>query len=131
MRINNYLMLLSVYSVISFFCYTNVFAEKADVLYIEIKNEGNTRYSFTVTIQHNDSGWDHYADRWEILTLDEKILAARILRHPHLHEQPVTRSLDFIPIPEITESIIVRAHCSRDGYGGKQVSVTLLEENSN
>jgi hypothetical protein len=41
-----------------------------------------------VTVRHADEGWEHYADCWEVLTLDGEVLATRELAHPHDNEQP-------------------------------------------
>ena len=60
-------------------------------------NDGS--YQFRVTLRHADQGWKHYADKWEILTLDGKLLGRRVLLHPHENEQPFTRSLGGVKIP--------------------------------
>jgi len=104
-----------------------VIADNADVIAADIQYEGESRYSFSVTVSHNDSGWDHYADRWEILTTDDRIIAARVLRHPHVREQPFTRPLSYIPVPEGINRVKFRAHCSRDGYVGKTLEKRLPE----
>jgi hypothetical protein len=49
---------------------------------------GSGVYRFSVTVRHADEGWDHYADRWEVLTSDGTLLATRTLYHPHVNEQP-------------------------------------------
>ena len=43
-----------------------------------------------VTVQHADTGWDHYADAWEVLAPDGTVLGTRTLLHPHTDEQPFT-----------------------------------------
>lgn len=64
--------------------------------------------SFDVTVKHADTGWDHYANRWEIQSESGKILATRILHHPHVDEQPFTRSLENVQLPNnITEVYVV------------------------
>lgn len=68
--------------------------------------------TFSVTLKHEDTGWDHYANRWEILDLQGNVLATRVLHHPHVDEQPFTRSLGNVVIPEGTKKVIVRAHDS-------------------
>ena len=96
-------------------------ASEADVIDVEIIPEGDDRYTFNVTVQHEDTGWDHYADRWEILNLQEEIIAIRPLRHPHLKQQSFTRGLPFVPINQDTNEVKVRAHCSVDGFTGREV----------
>lgn len=100
-------------------------ADNADVLDADIQYESGSRYSFSVTVRHNDTGWDHYADRYEILTPDDRIIAARVLRHPHVQDQPFTRDLRYIPVPDGINRVKIRAHCSRDGYVGAMLEKQL------
>lgn len=84
-------------------------AGKARVLKaIATANVGGS-YSFTVTIAHADTGWKHYADKFEILAPDGKVLGTRILYHPHVDEQPFTRGSGNIQIPAGITEVIVRA----------------------
>jgi hypothetical protein len=73
--------------------------------------------NFTVTIRHSDTGWKHYADRFEVLDSEGTVLVKRVLRHPHVHEQPFTRSLAGAKIPANIDRVRVRAHDSVHGYG--------------
>lgn len=50
-------------------------------------------YRFDVTISHADTGWDHYADGWDVRDTAGTVLGHRILAHPHVNEHPFTRSL--------------------------------------
>ena len=104
---------------------SDVFAGEADIIRVDIAADDRVGYHFTVTVAHDDTGWDHYADRWEILDGDGKILGTRTLHHPHVNEQPFTRSLSGITIPEHMTVVTVRAHDRVHGYGGKTVSVDL------
>lgn len=72
------------------------------------------RWRVQVTLSHPDSGWDHYADGWEVLDQDGTGLGFRELLHPHEHEQPFTRSLDLV-IPAGTTRLYIRAQCNVDG----------------
>ena len=53
---------------------------------------------FSVTLKHGDEGWDHYANQWDVMTMDGKLLKSRVLYHPHVDEQPFTRSGGPIPV---------------------------------
>jgi hypothetical protein len=79
---------------------------------------------FQVTVRHADSGWDHYADGYEVLSDDGELLATRVLRHPHVDEQPFTRSLDAAISPEVTR-VRIRAHDSVHGHGGREKTLEL------
>jgi len=72
-----------------------------------------------------DTGWDHYADSWEILNPEGEVLTTRVLMHPHVNEQPFTRSLSGVPIPKGFHEVTVRGHDSVHGYGGKEIKVMI------
>jgi len=78
-----------------------------------------------VTLRHADEGWAHYADRWEVLTPEGEILAKRVLRHPHVEEQPFTRMLRGVSIPAELSEVQIRAHDSVHGYGSALVRLEL------
>lgn len=82
-------------------------------------------WRFDVTLSHPDTGWDHYADGWEILTPEGKSLGMRKLHHQHVDEQPFTRSLSNIMVPDGLREVTVRARCSVDGWTGEPVTVAL------
>jgi len=100
-------------------------AGEADVLAAEATALEGGRYRFDVTVRHADEGWKHYADRWELLAPDGTVLATRVLRHPHVEDQPFTRSLPAVTLPEDTRQVTVRAHDSVHGLGGAEVTVEL------
>ena len=37
--------------------------------------EGSGRWRFDVTVRHADEGWDHYADKWDVVAPDGTVLA--------------------------------------------------------
>ena len=101
------------------------YAGQADIIAVEIKQTGADTYFFKVTVQHADEGWDHYADKWDVVAPDGRILGTRTLFHPHVGEQPFTRSLSDVKIPEPITEVTVRAHDSVHKYGGKTVKVAV------
>lgn len=82
-------------------------------------------WRFSVTISHPDSGWDHYADGWEVVDADGNVLGYRELMHPHKNEQPFTRSLNMVIVPDGVREVYVRARCSAEGWSGDPTPVTL------
>jgi len=100
-------------------------AGEADVLAAEAACDANRVCRFSVTVRHSDSGWGHYADGWQVLTESGEVLATRVLRHPHVKEQPFTRHLPGVKIPEEIQQVRVRAHDSTHGHGGAEVVVQL------
>lgn len=86
----------------------------------------NGTWRFDVTVEHNDTGWDHYADAWQVLDAETgRVLGERTLLHPHVNEMPFTRSLSGVEIPEGVNAVRVRARCNVHGYGGREVVVEL------
>ena len=100
-------------------------AGEADVVEAEATQEGAGTWRFDVTVAHADEGWDHYADKWEVLAPDGSLLGTRVLLHPHVGEQPFTRSLGGIAIPAGIDRVILRAHDSVHGLGGGETTVEL------
>ena len=47
-------------------------AGEADVLAAEVEHLGDNFYRFTVTVQHSDENWQHFAKAWEIIDRTEK-----------------------------------------------------------
>lgn len=87
--------------------------------------EGTNGWRFDVTLLHPDSGWDHYADGWRVLAMDGTPLGLRVLAHPHETEQPFTRSLGGVQIPEGTTQVQIQARCLVDGWSADTVVVDL------
>jgi hypothetical protein len=98
-------------------------AGPADVVAAEVRCRGE-RCRFDVTVRHGDEGWDHYAKAFEVVDASGAVLATRVLRHPHVDEQPFTRSLDA-KIPLSVERVVVRARDSRHGLGGTELALSL------
>ncbi|KZK98318.1 hypothetical protein [Pseudovibrio sp. Ad26] len=104
---------------------TQVLAGEADVVKADVTPQADGSYRFDVNVRHGDEGWDHYADAWEVLSEDGKVLAVRVLAHPHVNEQPFTRSLSGVEIPAGMSRVVVRAKDSVHGYGGETVTVEV------
>ena len=100
----------------------------AQVTEVTTSKSANGKWCFNTTVRHNDEGWGHYADGWEVLDLEGNQLGYRLLAHPHETEQPFTRSLCNVEIPETLTKVVVRAKCNEHGYGGKAVIVELNTE---
>ena len=107
-------------------------AGNANVLHVRAVRTGDHAWTFHVTVEHEDTGWEDYADGWDVLTPDGEVikpdpdsLFTRLLLHPHETEQPFTRSQGGIVIPEGVTQVRVRAHDLVDGYGGREVLVDL------
>lgn len=89
------------------------------------ESDGVEIWRFDVTVRHADTGWDHYADAFEVLDANGVVLGIRTLHHPHVKEQPFTRSLSGVEIPKGAESVFIRAHDSVDGYSLEMLELKL------
>tara|TARA_R110002072_G_scaffold99701_2_gene219297 strand:+ start:953 stop:1345 length:393 start_codon:yes stop_codon:yes gene_type:complete len=124
------LLLLSLFA-------SSVFAEKPDldtystslefaqVTGVLATQKADGSWCFGTSVRHNDQGWQHYADDWQVLDPDGNQIAFRLLGHPHDNEQPFTRSKCNISVPSELSKVIVRAKCNKHGYGGKPFVVNL------
>ncbi len=100
-------------------------AGEADVVKVEAFGQRDGTWRFMVSVRHGDTGWDHYADKWDVVGPDGAVLGTRVLLHPHESEQPFTRSLGGVKIPPQITQVALRAHDSQHGYGGAEVTVDL------
>ncbi len=101
----------------------------AQVLFVTARQTNDGTWVFDTTVRHNDQGFDHYADAWEVVDLESgEVLAERILTHPHDTEQPFTRSQSAITISDGTQRVVVRSKCNVHGFGGQEVIVDLTED---
>jgi hypothetical protein len=103
---------------------------KADLKYAQVEDVKATQsidgsWCIEVKVRHNDEGWDHYANAWQVLDEEGKELAWRLLAHPHDDEQPFVRGKCDITIPPEVRKFVVRAKCNVHGFGGQAVSVDL------
>ncbi len=96
-----------------------------EVRIVEVKVECPSSCTFAVTLEHNDEGWQHYANQWDVMTLDDQLLGSRVLHHPHENEQPFTRSLSGVMIPEGIRQVKVRAKDLVHGYSKQESLVDL------
>ncbi len=84
------------------------------------------RWDVHVAVLHNDEGWDHYANIWQVVdSTTDKVIGERILAHPHDNEQPFTRSLTGLVIPGDVREVRIRSRCNLHDYGGREIAVEI------
>ena len=81
--------------------------------------------NISATLRHQDAGWDHYANHWRVLDKNGNELGRRVLAHPHENEQPFTRSLGGVKIPDGTDYLVIEAHDSVHEYGGETFEIKI------
>jgi hypothetical protein len=102
-------------------------AGEADVTAVDVVKSPDGTYRFDVTVSHNDEGWDHFANKWNVVGPNGEVFGTRTLYHPHVDEQPFTRSLSGVEIPQGTVLVTIRAHDLVHGYGGKVMTVEIAQ----
>jgi len=102
-----------------------VLANEVEIVKTRFEKTGKT-WTVDTTLRHQDSGWDHYADKWRVVDQQGKVLGERVLLHPHEDEQPFTRGESGIEIPDTTTVVYVEAHDKVHGWSSQRVRVDLL-----
>ena len=82
-------------------------------------------WNASVTLRHADTGWKHYADAWRVVDAEGRELGKRVLYHPHVKEQPFTRSLHGIAIPPGTRFVWIEAHDNVHGWARTRLRLRL------
>jgi hypothetical protein len=100
-------------------------AGEVDVVDARATRAADGSYGFDVTLRHEDEGWDHYADAWDVVAPDGTVLGTRVLYHPHVDEQPFTRSLSGVKVPAGVGEVTIRGHDKMHEYGGKEFPLEL------
>lgn len=96
----------------------------ADVIDATITAE-NGSFTVSATVSSADTGWEKYADAWEIRDAQGEVLGERVLTHPHETEQPFTRSLSGVVIPDGVVEVTIVAHDSVQGFCGEAFVVEV------
>lgn len=132
MRTINVLFLIIIFNIAGNLS-SNSFNYNEDLIYAQVEQvkmleNANGTWTINVTISHEDTGWNHYADLWVVVNRDtEEILGSRVLAHPHVGEQPFTRGLSGVQIPEGTRFIEIRGKCNLHGFEGKRILINMDE----
>jgi len=100
-------------------------AGDVQILSAEFNKNRNDTWNVDVTLNHADTGWEHYADNWRIVDLDGNILGDRVLYHPHVNEQPFTRSLSNVTLSKRVRIVYIEAHDKVHGWTKNRLKIDL------
>ncbi|MDH5353316.1 MAG: hypothetical protein OEY09_02630 [Gammaproteobacteria bacterium] len=102
---------------------TGLFADQVRIVDVKVRCQSDC--TFAVTLEHADEGWEHYANQWDVVTLEGELIESRVLFHPHVDEQPFTRSLSGVAIAKGVKQVKVRAKDLKHGYSSQEFLVDL------
>lgn len=105
---------------------TQVLAGDVSIKAVEF-SKGSGDWTVNVTLEHADTGWKHYADGWRVVDAAGTEFGKRTLYHPHVNEQPFTRSLSGVKIPAKVTKVYVEAHDKVHGWSKDKVMVDLTK----
>lgn len=100
-------------------------ANEVEITNVVAHQASDKTWTFAVTLKHADTGWDHYANEWQVIAPDNKILATRTLYHPHVEEQPFTRNTSGVKIPASMETVRVIAKDTVHGLSKTAMQINL------
>ena len=82
--------------------------------------------ALSVTVSSPDTGCDHYADWWAVLSESGDLLYRRLLLHSHVDEQPFTSTGGHMDAWR-DETVIARSHMNLASYGGVAMRGSLID----
>ena len=96
-----------------------------DVIAAEATTTDGITWRFAVTISSPYDSPERYAAAWRVLDTDGNELGVRVRAHDHANEQPFTRSLDGVEIPESVGIVVIEGRDLVNGWGGSTLEVAL------
>ena len=101
-------------------------AGAADVIDATARQATDGTWSFEVTLRCDDRGADYFCDRFEVMTLTGRVVGVRRLLHDHTDEQPFTRDLQGVHVPDgFPRGVLIRGHHNIRGYDGATLKLDL------
>lgn len=108
----------------AFILASSAFANDVEIIKVVLTKRAGT-WQADVTLKHQDEGWKHYADGWRLVDSNGNEIGKRTLYHPHVNEQPFTRSLMGFYLAEKMKVIFVEAHDLKHGWSADKVKIDL------
>lgn len=95
-----------------------------DVVEATLTREGDA-WALAATVSSPYDSAERYADAFRARTRDGEVLGVRDLTHPHADEQPFTRTLTDLAIPDDVDVLIVEGRDLVNGWGGGTTTVEV------
>jgi hypothetical protein len=87
--------------------------------------DANGSWTFNVTVSSPYDTPERYADGWRIVGPDGTEFGFRLLTHDHAGEQPFTRSLSSVSIPDDVDVVTIEGRDQANGFGGEIFELQL------
>jgi hypothetical protein len=95
-----------------------------DVVDAAVTRDGGS-YTFDVTVSSSYDSPERYADAWRIIGDDGNVYGMNELTHDHASEQPFTRSLAGVEVPDSVDSVTIEGRDLVYGWGGETFELML------
>lgn len=95
-----------------------------DVVEVAVSSDGGS-YTFDVTMSSPYDSPERYADGMRVRSADGEVYGERELLHDHASEQPFTRSIDDVEIPDDVDEVVVEGRDQQSGWGGETQTVSV------
>ena len=96
-----------------------------DVQKAEISGDPGGPYSIAVTMSSPYDTAERYADSMRVRSAGGDVYGERKLTHDHASEQPFTRDITDVEIPDGVTEVVVEGHDQESGWGGETVTVKV------
>ncbi|MEM9612948.1 MAG: hypothetical protein AAGA59_08435 [Actinomycetota bacterium] len=96
-----------------------------DVLDATARFDGDGTWTVSATLSSPYDTPQRYADAWRVIGSDGTVYGVRELLHDHAGEQPFTRSLNGVEIPDDEVQITIEGRDQVSGWGGETVTIPL------
>jgi len=96
-----------------------------DVVAARVQQRATDTFDFDVTVSSPYDTPQRYADAFRVADRNGRVYGERKLVHDHADEQPFTRDLYGVRIPQGVRMVVIQARDQKYGYGGKSVEVAL------
>ncbi|MEL7155358.1 MAG: hypothetical protein AAFN30_02030 [Actinomycetota bacterium] len=89
----------------------------------QLSADGTWEIAATVSSPYDSP--ERYADAWRVIGSDGTVYGVRELAHDHAAEQPFTRRLTGVEIPDGEDEITIEGRDQVSGWGGQKVTIPL------